>query len=91
MSDGGGGGADVSSMTTPSTIVIDDTDGSRLRSGGDDIKTSGPNPSPKRLVEIYCQPFRALEPPIVSTSLCPVLRDALTRLTCPPLAFSTTP
>mgnify|MGYP005644666281 CR=1 FL=1 len=40
MSDGGGGGADVSSMTTPSTIVIDDTEGSRLRSGGDDIKTS---------------------------------------------------
>ena len=34
MSDGGGGGADVSSMTTPSTIVIADTEGSRLRSGG---------------------------------------------------------
>ena len=37
MSEGGGGGADVSAMTTPSTIVIDETDGSRLRAGGDDI------------------------------------------------------
>ena len=36
MSEGGGGGADVSSMTTPSTIVIEETDG-RLRAGGDDI------------------------------------------------------
>jgi hypothetical protein len=27
--DGGGGGADVSSMTTPSTIVIDETEGRR--------------------------------------------------------------
>ena len=37
MSEGGGGGADVSAMTTPSTIVIEETDGSRLRAGGDDI------------------------------------------------------
>ena len=54
MSDGGGGGAEVSSMTTPSTIVIDDTEGSRLRSGGDDIKTSGRPKMSKRSVEIFC-------------------------------------
>eukprot|EP00964_Phaeocystis_antarctica_P123397 scaffold87043_cov69-Phaeocystis_antarctica.AAC.2 len=40
MSEGGGGGADVSSMTTPSTIVIADTEGSRLRSGGP-VRDSG--------------------------------------------------
>ena len=67
MSEGGGGGADVSSMTTPSTIVIEETDG-RLRAGGDDIANLA--------VLVLWRALLATSPPTLRRHTTPVSEQA---------------